>query len=393
MSISFECPGCGEVSILRDRMAGKAFRCPDCGRETLVPVPDLEADEDDTPLPDNSGRVLRFLAVGGFVALGILGVLAVMAWRMLLDRQAPPAPPVVPQIAAPALDPGVKEEEWLKRAAEALARDDHDLAISCCSAALQLNSQSADAYRLRADAQLRRRMTQEETETLESVFQSFFGQEGPSSEYKRALADYTQAITLKPDDGRAYAGRAIAYAATGDTVKAVDNATRAEKLGISPADAGVRVAAVLRKRGQAFVKKRQSMESGDATLQALTGTLGDLGLGSAEEGKGASSKLGSLAHDYGKQALACFQAARQLNPKDAGVYEDLAMLYLAYGQPDEALKAINLGLARDPKRPGLFFFRGAALYRKGDRVNAEADYQRAVKADVQWSEQRAAYYK
>src|SRR5439155_10056056 len=94
MAIRFECPGCGDVSILKDRMEGKMFRCPECNRESMVRTP---ADPDDeAEEPTGPSRPVRFLVAGGIVVLAVVGVCAVMAWRAFLDRPVPQAKQVEP---------------------------------------------------------------------------------------------------------------------------------------------------------------------------------------------------------------------------------------------------------------------------------------------------------
>ena len=47
----------------------------------------------------------------------------------------------------------------------------------------------------------------------------------------KAIADYTEAINLKPDMAQAYANRGMIYEKKGDKAKADDDLARAEKLG------------------------------------------------------------------------------------------------------------------------------------------------------------------
>src|SRR5581483_11705477 len=135
MSIDFTCPGCGEVSVLKDRMAGKKYRCPECGQSSEVTVP--------------SGQMFKFLVIGGIFVLGIAGVCVVMVLRHKLETAAAPPQMEQPKPSEPVTG---KEEELIKRGNEALAKGDFDLAVSCGADAIQINPKNPEAYRLRAQA-------------------------------------------------------------------------------------------------------------------------------------------------------------------------------------------------------------------------------------------------
>lgn len=353
MSIRFECPNCGDVSILKDRMIGKMFRCPECDRETIVrTAPELDDEEE---LEEKGpSRPVRFLVAGGIVVLAVLGVCAVMAWRHYLDRQ----PVVEAKRVEPGKDTKAEEEVLLKRAAEAFQKADYDLAISCASEAIQLNPRNPQAYRQRAEAYRAKR------------------------QFEPALADYAEAIKCNPNDGLAYVGRASVYATTGDIPRAIENCQTAEKLGVNRAQASDRVAGIFRAQGSEHLKKCRAFRAGvDKEGEFIRQNLGF-----------TTQDLMSIADEDGKKANEYYRAALRLNPRDLAAYEELTLLQLTFGVFDEAIKLANEGLKLQPKAALLYFYRGAALSQKGDG-RADADFKQAVKLNPQLAAQRAGFYK
>jgi len=53
-------------------------------------------------------------------------------------------------------------------------------------------------------------------------------------ETDKAIADYTEAIRLKPDDAKAYYNRGVAFEDSGDKSKAEQDFAKAKKLGYEP---------------------------------------------------------------------------------------------------------------------------------------------------------------
>lgn len=356
MALKFVCPGCGETTVLNDRMAGRPFPCPECGRRNTVPTRSKRKAVEDDDVADTEpgrGRLVPLLLVVGFFGLTVLCIGAVIAWQAYLGKSPPPE---IPQAQAPEPPPVRKNpnEDWLKRAIDALARNDYDLAVSCASEALKENPKSIEAYRARAEGYRGRK------------------------QYESALTDYTDIIKLNPKDGNAYLGRAYIYAMTADVPRAVDNCKTAEQLGIPRAQASEKVAGVLR-------------QSGDTLVQNCRKIVKDFGgLSTTDE---ILSVLSTAAGDSAKKGSELFDGASQLSPKDPTIYESWALLHLTFSAWDEAIRVSSLGLKMTGKRPLLFFYRGAAWSQKGDRAKADLDYRVAVNLDGRVAGERGGFYK
>ncbi len=112
---------------------------------------------------------------------------------------------VGPLLAAPA---GEKSPDFfLKRGAECLDKGEHDQAIADFTQALKLKPDSAEAYHQRGLA---------------------YGDKG---QYDQAIADITKALKLNPKNAEAYFDRAMAYAETGKYDNAWQDVDQAQQLG------------------------------------------------------------------------------------------------------------------------------------------------------------------
>src|SRR5262245_45558187 len=80
-----------------------------------------------------------------------------------------------------------------------------------------------------------------------------------------------------------------------------------------------------------------------------------------------------------KEALQSFQAAIQLQPKQAAGYLALSSFYLREKNIDEAEKVVRTGLAQQPDNFALHQTLAVALERKGDYEAAIAEYEVLLK--------------
>ncbi len=146
-----------------------------------------------------------------------------------------------------------------------------------------------------------------------------------SDDHDRAVADYTTAISLKPDHYEAYNNRAAAYHKNGLLDKAIDDYSKAISLNDN---FNARV-----NRGYVYLDK--------------------VLLSKAEED---------------------FNRAVELNAKYDMGYDGLGMVYYQNGLYDKALQAFIHAIELNPKNPAHFVNRGYVYFKKGEKDLAREDF-------------------
>jgi tetratricopeptide (TPR) repeat protein len=167
----------------------------------------------------------------------------------------------------------------------------------------------AEAYRIRAEAYSQR------------------------AAHKKAVADFTEAIRLKADDGASYYGRGAARLALADVDGAIADFTQAIRY--SGSSAGLYVA-----RGYA---------------QLVKGNAGE--------------------------AVADFTVAIRLDPKSASAFNNRGLAYRKKGDLDNAIKDYTSAIGLNPIYAIAYNNRGYVLEAKGDKRAAAADFRRALSLD------------
>ncbi|MBI5442143.1 MAG: tetratricopeptide repeat protein [Deltaproteobacteria bacterium] len=91
--------------------------------------------------------------------------------------------------------------------------------------------------------------------------------------------------------------------------------------------------------------------------------------------------LGAAYQNLGQfgRALAAFDRAVALEPRDADAYGDRAVTYLSLGRYDLALRDLTVALALAPSFAQAYSNRGLVRYRTGDVLGAILDYNRALR--------------
>jgi tetratricopeptide (TPR) repeat protein len=146
---------------------------------------------------------------------------------------------------------------------------------------------------------------------------------------QRAIADYTQAIQIDPNDIGALRGRGFWYAVLYDYVHAVEDLTK-----VLQHDPNDREA--LNNRGSAFLHLR----------------------------------------DYDR-ALADLNRCIQLDPNDTGALQNRAVTFMAKGNFDAAISDLDRILKLKPADASALFARGQAKRAKGDTSGGDADITEA----------------
>ena len=150
---------------------------------------------------------------------------------------------------------------------------------------------------------------------------------------KEAIADYSEALRLKPDDGAAYYGRGQARLALNQSDGAISDFTQAIRLsGDSP---GLYVA-----RGYAQLVKGNANES-----------------------------------------IADFTVAIRLDPKNASALNNRGLAWRKKGDLDKAILDYTAAIGLNPIYALAYNNRGYVFEAKGDRQAAAADFRRALALD------------
>jgi tetratricopeptide (TPR) repeat protein len=162
------------------------------------------------------------------------------------------------------LDPECAEAYWCRGMAQ-LRKHEHDGAIADCTEAIRLDPKHAEAYCWRGAAYGEKREWNKAIADLSEAirlnpeyFAGYFhrgcvyvGKGYPSDgglvgafvwgyqgrgkdDFNKAIADFTEAIRLKPDCAEAYYCRGIAYAGKGENDKAEADYAEAKRLGYKP---------------------------------------------------------------------------------------------------------------------------------------------------------------
>ncbi len=151
--------------------------------------------------------------------------------------------------------------------------------------------------------------------------------------HKEAIADYSEALRLKPDDGASYFGRGEARLALNQTDGAISDFTQAIRL--NDEGAGLYVA-----RGYAQLVK-----------------------GNANE------------------AIADFTVAIRRDPKNASALNNRGLAWRKKGDLDKAIKDYSAAIALNPIYALAYNNRGYVFEAKGDKKAASADFRRALSLD------------
>jgi tetratricopeptide (TPR) repeat protein len=186
-----------------------------------------------------------------------------------------------------------------------------------------------------------------------------------------ALADYNQAIALKPDDATAYYNRGIVRKAQGDLAGALADYNQA--IALKPHYT------IYTNRGV------ERMEQGD-----LAGALADHNQAIALKSDNADAyynrglvrgKQGDLAG-----ALADYNQAIALKPDDAVTYYNRGLVRREQGDLAGALADYNQAIALKPDYTVAYLNRGGVRREQGDLAGALADFNQAIALKPDYAE-------
>lgn len=267
--------------------------------------------------------------------------------------------------------------------------DDSDLIIGGCTGVIQSGQASAndlfDAYRNRGNAYTDKK------------------------QYDLAIADLTEAIGLKSDDGHAYNDRGVAYGNSGDSGRAIDDYTKALALGgfddqgayvlanravaysnknaYDQAFADIGKAIALDPKNPKYLADRANFyDDRNQYRQAIADLTEALSLD-----KDDADLLNQRGTDYMfdsqyAKAVADFTDLNRRYPKEPAPLNNRGLSYNALGQYDLALADFDQAISLTPDDAVLHEDRGLTRLNKGDFAAAAEDLARAMTLDTPYAD-------
>jgi tetratricopeptide (TPR) repeat protein len=184
-----------------------------------------------------------------------------------------------------------------------------------------------------------------------------------------AIADYTRAIELKPDYARAYYNRAVLKKEKGDKAGAAADFKRARQL------------------DPQLVSEESSADSIDHGIAKGDEKESPASAGTVEDSfnrAGAKKAVGDL-----DGAIADYDRAIQLDPKDAAIYNNRGLAKQAKGDFNAAIADFNRAIELNPKDAVAYSNRGNTKGDKGDLDGAILDYNHSIRVNPKYA---YAYY-
>ncbi|MBN1661243.1 MAG: tetratricopeptide repeat protein [Anaerolineae bacterium] len=188
-----------------------------------------------------------------------------------------------------------------------------------------------------------------------------------AGEYDQAIAMYSKALELQPNDQRALEGRGQAYRITGQYLNAIADLSQALQLDPDSAIA-------LRHRGDAYRmlgNHRQALRDFDRSLQLAPDSTFAL------SSRGETHRL--LRNH--RQALRDFDRSLQLDPDDAFAFRHRGDTYRMMGNYRQALRDLDRSLRLEPHSAFALSSRGATHRLLGNYRQANADLRQALRLD------------
>jgi tetratricopeptide (TPR) repeat protein len=191
------------------------------------------------------------------------------------------------------------------------------------------------------------------------------------NDFDRAVADYTQAITMDPTESDYFNSRAAIHEHKKDMTRAMADYDQAIKLNPKSAYA-------YNNRGASFQRKgdfaRASSDYGEVVrLQPEN-----------PDAWAARCWVRAAGGREVQQALSDCNQSLKLKADAPDVLDTRGFAHLRLGKMDEAIKDYDAALKLDPKLAGALYGRGVAKMRKNDKAGGGADMTAAkgMKSDV-----------
>ncbi len=191
-------------------------------------------------------------------------------------------------------------------------------------------------------------------------------------DFDRAIADYSQAISIDPNEADYLNGRAGAYEAKSDMTRAMADYDKAIQLNPKSIYA-------FNNRGASHQRKgdfaRASADYGEVTkLQPKN-----------PDAWAARCWVRAAGGREVQQALSDCNEALKLKADAPDVLDTRGFVNLKLGKMDDAIKDYDAALKLNPKIPGALYGRGLAKMKKGDKAGASTDMASAktMQSDIE----------
>jgi tetratricopeptide (TPR) repeat protein/predicted small secreted protein len=185
--------------------------------------------------------------------------------------------------------------------------------------------------------------------------------------YDRAIADFTQAIRLDPNNAKAYTERGDAYADKGDSERAIADYTQAIRIDPNYAWA-------YNNRGLSYNDKGEYDRAIADYTQAIR----------LDPNYMETYYNRGLAY-YNKReydrAIANYTQAIRLDPNLALAYSNRGLSYNDKMEYDRAIADYTQAIRLDPNLALAYSNRGVAYHNKGNYARARTDYEKALQLD------------
>ena len=249
-------------------------------------------------------------------------------------------------------------------------RGDYEIAIMDFTEAIKLAPNLAAAYILRGRALSASTLKVSEIKDNFSGVEVFIPRGLISDEQKKtlekALADYTQASRLDPDNAVIYKERGDVYCGLGEFDKAITDFVQA--LRINP-----NYATVYQDRGTVYLEKKDYDRAMADYTQAIK-----LEPKNAKWYSARGNAYSMINYD---RAIADYTQAIKLEPKNAKWYNARGDMYFFKGDYDRAIEDYTQAIKLAPNDVDRYTWRGNTYLEKKDYPRALADFTRAIILD------------
>jgi tetratricopeptide (TPR) repeat protein len=229
---------------------------------------------------------------------------------------------------------------YINRGTTYHALKDYPKAIADYTKAIAINPEDADAYTYRGGAY----------DTLK--------------DYPKAISDYTKVIAINPEDAYGYIIRGSIYAALEDYPKAIADYTKA--IAINPENASA-----YNNRGNTY-----------ADLKDYPKAIADFDKAIAINPEDAFAynnrgRIYAALKDYPKAIADCTKVIA-INPENAFAYSTRGVIYAALKDYPKAIADYTKVIAINPEDASAYYDRGNTYYYLKDYPKAIADYTKAI---------------